>query len=73
MLAGGRPVFHSIGAAEKVYVDFTLTTTNPGGHSSVPRPDNAIYALAAGLVNLSRYQFPVALNEITRPFFAVKS
>ena len=64
-----RPLFHSVQAAEKVPVNFTLTATNPGGHSSVPRPDNAIYALAEGLTRLARHQFPVALNEVTRPFF----
>ncbi len=68
-LSGTTPVFHSIQAAEKVPVNFTLTVTNSGGHSSVPRADNAINQLAAGLVNLSRYTFPVALNAITRPFF----
>jgi acetylornithine deacetylase/succinyl-diaminopimelate desuccinylase-like protein len=68
-LEGNRPIFHAVQAAEKVPVNFTLTTTNPGGHSSVPRPDNAIYALATGLTRLARYQFPVALNEVTRPFF----
>jgi acetylornithine deacetylase/succinyl-diaminopimelate desuccinylase-like protein len=68
-LAGHTPLFHSIQAAEKVPVNFTLTATNPGGHSSVPRPDNAIYALADGLAKLARYRFPVALNEVTRPFF----
>jgi acetylornithine deacetylase/succinyl-diaminopimelate desuccinylase-like protein len=67
-LANGRPIFQSIQAAEKVYLDFSLTATNPGGHSSVPRPDNAIYELAAALTRLSKLQFPVALNEITRPF-----
>lgn len=69
-LQGNTPVFHSIQAAEKVYVDFTITATNPGGHSSVPRPDNAIYALTAALNRLARHRFPVALNEVTRPFFA---
>jgi acetylornithine deacetylase/succinyl-diaminopimelate desuccinylase-like protein len=69
-LEGNTPLFNSIQAAEKVPVNFTLTTTNPGGHSSVPRPDNAIYQLAAGLTKLAQYQFPVALNEVTRPFFA---
>jgi acetylornithine deacetylase/succinyl-diaminopimelate desuccinylase-like protein len=64
-----KPVLHSIQAAEKVPVNFTLTTTNPGGHSSVPRPDNAIYALADGLARLGRYTFPVALNAVTREFF----
>lgn len=68
-LDGNTPLFNSIQAAEKVPVNFTLTTTNPGGHSSVPRPDNAIYQLAAGLTKLAQYQFPVALNEVTRPFF----
>jgi acetylornithine deacetylase/succinyl-diaminopimelate desuccinylase-like protein len=68
-LNGTTPVFHSVQAAEKVPVNFKLTVLNPGGHSSVPRPDNAINQLAAGLVNLSRYTFPVALNAITKPFF----
>ncbi len=67
-LSGTTPVFHSVQAAEKVPVNFTLTVLNPGGHSSVPRPDNAINQLAAGLVNLARYSFPVALNAITKPF-----
>lgn len=67
-LRGESPVFHSVQAAEKVPVNFTLTALNPGGHSSVPRPDNAINQLAAGIVNLSRYTFPVALNAITKPF-----
>ena len=68
-LDGNRPLFHSIQAAEKVPVNYTLTVTNPGGHSSVPRPDNAIYALADGLAKIARHQFPVTLNEVTRPFF----
>ncbi len=67
-LSGTTPLFHSVQAAEKVPVNFTLTVLNPGGHSSVPRPDNAINQLAAGLVNLARYTFPVALNAITKPF-----
>jgi acetylornithine deacetylase/succinyl-diaminopimelate desuccinylase-like protein len=67
-LNGTTPLFHSVQAAEKVPVNFTLTVLNPGGHSSVPRPDNAINQLAAGLVNLARYTFPVALNAITKPF-----
>jgi acetylornithine deacetylase/succinyl-diaminopimelate desuccinylase-like protein len=69
LLDGNTPVLHSIQAAEKVPVNYTLTATNPGGHSSVPRPDNAIYALADGLAKLARHQFPVALNEVTRAFF----
>lgn len=69
VLDGDRPVFESIQAAEKVPVNFTLTATNPGGHSSVPRPDNAIYELATALTRLAAYQFPVALNQVTRASF----
>ncbi|MCA0375255.1 MAG: M20/M25/M40 family metallo-hydrolase [Gemmatimonadetes bacterium] len=65
----GKPLFHSIQAAEKVYTDFTLTVLNTGGHSSVPRKDNAIYSLAQALVKIQAYTFPVELNDVTRPFF----
>ena len=68
-LRDGKPFLHSVQATEKVYHDFTLTARNRGGHSSVPRPDNAIYQLAAGLVRLGAYHFPVRLNEVTRAFF----
>ncbi|HEX4684845.1 MAG TPA: M20/M25/M40 family metallo-hydrolase, partial [Gemmatimonadaceae bacterium] len=64
-----KPLFNSVQAAEKVYVDFTLTATNPGGHSSVPRPDNAIYELADALGRVAKFSFPVALNPTTRGFF----
>jgi len=68
-LRDGKPLLHSVQAAEKVYADFTLRVTNAGGHSSVPRPDNAIYQLADGLVKLSKFQFPVELNPVSRAFF----
>ena len=68
-LDGNTPLFHSVQAAEKVPVNFTLTAINSGGHSSVPRPDNAIYQLTDALSKLSRFTFPVALNEVSRPFF----
>ncbi len=64
-----KPLFHSIQAAEKVYADFTFTVKNTGGHSSVPRKDNAIYSLAAALLKVQQHTFPVELNEVTRPFF----
>jgi acetylornithine deacetylase/succinyl-diaminopimelate desuccinylase-like protein len=68
-LRDGRPFLHSVQATEKVYVDFTVEVRNRGGHSSVPRPDNAVYQLADGLARLARYRFPVQLNEVTRAFF----
>lgn len=68
-LRDGKPLLQSVQAAEKVYNDFTLRVTNAGGHSSVPRADNAIYQLSEGLVKLSKFQFPVELNPVSRAFF----
>jgi acetylornithine deacetylase/succinyl-diaminopimelate desuccinylase-like protein len=58
-----------IQASEKVYVDFQFESLNPGGHSSVPSPDNAIYHLAGALARLQSFSFPVKINEITRSYF----
>jgi len=60
---------NSVQASEKVYQSFWLRATNPGGHSSVPREDNAIYDLANALLRISEYRFPVMLNEVTRAYF----
>ena len=68
-LRDGKPFLNSVQAAEKVYADFTLTARNRGGHSSVPRPDNAIYELVDALARVARFQFPVQLNEVSRTFF----
>jgi acetylornithine deacetylase/succinyl-diaminopimelate desuccinylase-like protein len=68
-LRNGQPFLNSVQAAEKVPVNFTLSTSNRGGHSSVPRPDNAIYQLVDGLAKVARYSFPVQLNEVSRTFF----
>src|SRR5579859_892037 len=65
----GRPLRNGIQTAEKVYVDYRLEVTNRGGHSALPRKDNAIYRLAAGLERLGKYEFPVKLNETTRLWF----
>jgi acetylornithine deacetylase/succinyl-diaminopimelate desuccinylase-like protein len=65
----GRAVVADVEATEKVYSDFQLTATNPGGHSSRPRPDNAIYELTAALDRLAAYTFPFELNEVTRTYF----
>ena len=69
MTRDGRPILLRLQAAEKVSVTFRLETKNPGGHSSLPRPDNAIYQLAAGLGRLSHLEFPAKLNEITQGYF----
>src|SRR5271165_3971414 len=65
----GQRVLAGLQASEKVYADFQLETTNPGGHSSVPGPENAIYELAAALTKLESFSFPVEINEITRNYF----
>ncbi|HMD07310.1 MAG TPA: M20/M25/M40 family metallo-hydrolase [Candidatus Acidoferrum sp.] len=62
----GKKIYGAVQASEKVYVDFQLEVKNPGGHSSRPTRDNAIYHLSEGLTRLSKFNFPVELNEITR-------
>ena len=69
MKESGKAVYVRIGATEKVYADFQLTATDPGGHSSIPVPDNAIYELTAGLERLAHYQFPFELNDVTRAYY----
>lgn len=69
-LRGGKPYLNSVGAAEKVYTDFSITARNAGGHSSVPRDDNAIYELSNALTHVAAFQFPVMLNPVTTAFFA---
>jgi acetylornithine deacetylase/succinyl-diaminopimelate desuccinylase-like protein len=65
----GRPIALNVQAGEKIHQVFTLTVTNPGGHSSRPVPENAIYRLSAGLGRLSAHHFPVEITQVTRAFF----
>jgi acetylornithine deacetylase/succinyl-diaminopimelate desuccinylase-like protein len=58
-----------LSATEKTYADYQLSVTNRGGHSSIPRSDNAIYQLAAALMRIGQYTFPFELNDITRGYF----
>lgn len=67
--ASGKRLSVGIQAGEKVYQDFRIEATNPGGHSSRPRPDNAIYSLAAALVRIGQYEFPVQFSDTTRAYF----
>jgi acetylornithine deacetylase/succinyl-diaminopimelate desuccinylase-like protein len=73
VILNGKRAFRSVQAAEKVFVTFKLAVHNPGGHSSLPTRDNAIYRLAAALGRLSAYEFPAQLNEITRASFGTWS
>ena len=65
----GKPVRHGIQAGEKIYQTFQLEVTNPGGHSSAPYRDNAIYHLAEGLSRLGQFSFPFKLSPVTRAYY----
>jgi len=66
----GEAIQFQVGFAEKTYATFSMTAKNPGGHSSMPRADNAIYDLARAIQRLEAYTFPVETNEITLTYFA---
>lgn len=65
----GKPVRFGFQAGEKVFQSYQLEVTNPGGHSSTPTRDNAIYHLAEGLARLGRFDFPFKLTDTTRMYF----
>jgi acetylornithine deacetylase/succinyl-diaminopimelate desuccinylase-like protein len=67
--AKGRRLLRPVQASEKVYMSLRLEVTSPGGHSSIPGKDNAIYRLAAALGRVAAFEFPVRLNEVTRAYF----
>lgn len=69
----GSPLGFGIQTAEKIYQDFKWTATNRGGHSSRPRPDNAIYDLTAALNRLSQYRFKPALTETSKAYFTARA
>ncbi len=65
----GKPVVYSMQAAEKTYMDFEVTYTNPGGHSSRPGPTNAIYDLARAIGKIAAFHFPARSSELTKAYF----
>jgi len=69
VLKDGKPHIFTVQASEKVYLTFQLEVKNPGGHSSIPVADNAIYRLTMGLARLSEFAFPIEPNEIIRAYF----
>ncbi len=70
VMENGRRMSNAVQASEKVYLNLQFEATNPGGHSSVPVPDNAIYELAEALSKLSAHNFPAQLNEVTTAYFS---
>jgi acetylornithine deacetylase/succinyl-diaminopimelate desuccinylase-like protein len=69
VIKDGKYVANTVQTAEKTYQTFSLEITNAGGHSSVPRGDNAIYQLATALNRIEAFEFPVRMNETTRAYF----
>ena len=69
LLQDGEPLAVSVQVAEKIFASFRVTARNPGGHSSLPRADNAIYDLAEALLRIRDYKFPVQINDVMRVSF----
>lgn len=69
LLQDGQPLANTIQIAEKIFASFRVTARNPGGHSSLPRDDNAIYDLAEALLKIRDFDFPVELNDVMRVSF----
>ena len=65
----GKPIVYTIQAAEKTYMDFEVTFTNPGGHSSRPGPTNAIYDMARAIGKVAAFRFPAKSSELTKAYF----
>lgn len=73
VLVDGKPVEFDLAATEKTYADFVLTATNPGGHSSRPVPENALYLVSDALGRIERSPFPIELNAITRAYLEAEA
>ena len=67
-LSEGRPAVFEVQASEKIYADYQLEVTDVGGHSSLVRPDNPIYTLAAALTRIGEHQFPLHVSDVSRMF-----
>jgi acetylornithine deacetylase/succinyl-diaminopimelate desuccinylase-like protein len=66
----GHLVAQTVQVGEKIYQDYIVSVTNPGGHSSMPVPDNAIYRMSAALAKIGAHEFPLQFNDTTRAMFA---
>lgn len=71
--ADGKPLYYTMQTAEKTYADYKLTVTDPGGHSSAPRAENAILMLGAALKRIADAPFPAETSETTRAYFAASA
>lgn len=69
----GQRAFYGVQTSEKIYITYAAETTNKGGHSSEPRPDNAIYELTAALNRLAAFKFPIRITATVRAFYAAQA
>ena len=69
LLKNGRRLLRPVQTSEKYYQSYAFEVTNPGGHSSLPTPDNAIARLAEAISRVARFHFPVQLTATTRAYF----
>jgi acetylornithine deacetylase/succinyl-diaminopimelate desuccinylase-like protein len=72
-LTGDQRRDFEIGTSEKIYATFRIEATAPGGHGSLPGPDNPIYRIGDGLARLEAYKFPLMMTETTRASFAKRA
>ena len=72
-IKNGKEIVMTIQTSEKIYLDYTLEVHNKGGHSSLPVKENSIYQLAEALTRLSKFDFPINLDESARMFFERKA
>jgi acetylornithine deacetylase/succinyl-diaminopimelate desuccinylase-like protein len=69
-LKNGKPLVNQVQVSEKATLNLQLEVRNKGGHSSMPRRDNAIYQLSRAIARLEEYEFPVQLDAVNREYFA---
>ena len=69
----GQRAFYGVQTSEKSFITYAAETTNRGGHSSEPRPDNAIYELTAALQRLAAFRFPIRITSTVRAFYAAQA
>src|SRR3954471_8269218 len=68
-LKDGKPHIFRMQVAEKMYTTYQFTVRNPGGHSSLPVPENAIYVPSEAIGRIGNHKFPIKLSEGTRAYF----
>ena len=67
----GKPLVLEVQAGEKIHQVYELVVTNPGGHSSRPEPDNAIYRLAAATQKVAQLSFPIEITPVVREYLRI--